>query len=430
MTAAARAEDGALSEILGGLDGSQSAELQIQRLLRIVRSHLDMDVAFVSEFLEGRRYFRHLDAARGDGPVVVGGSDPLDQSYCQRVTDGRLPELMQDACAVPEALTLPVTKSLPVGAHISVPIRLADGKLYGTLCCFSFTPDPTLNDRDLKMLRAFAAITADLIQTEIELRRTHTAAKARIEEILATRAINIVYQPIFRFRDDKLVAFEALARFPTGRTPDVWFKEAEAVNLGVELEHLAVARACERLHDLPNNAALGVNLSPDAVMSTGLDDIFAGLPLKRLILEITEHAMVSDYRALCARLAPWRAQGLRLAVDDAGAGHSSLRHVLDLKPDIIKLDKSLTENIAHDQPRRALATALTTFGRAIGSEIVAEGVETVSELRALEAIGVTKVQGFLLSKPLAPDSLGELMLRGAIERAFSSMCDSGGLKPA
>ncbi len=420
MAAQAFKEELSLKEALGGLESGLSAAAQIARILRVVRAHLDMDVGFVSEFTDGRRYFRQVDSASADAPIAVGGSDPLDDSYCQRIVDGRLPELMQDACEIPAALEMPVTKALPVGAHLSVPLRLADGRLYGTFCCFSFTPDHSLNERDLKILRAFAAITAELIQAELDLRQAHEEARAEIEAVLRTRRVAILYQPIYSLRSDRLTGFEALARFGGERTPDLWFNTAAAIGLGDELEHLAVARACEGLSALPPHTALGVNLSPGAVMSPALDALFADLPLDRIVLEITEHAVVEDYAALAARLAPWRAAGLRLAVDDAGAGHSSLRHVLDLRPDIIKLDKSLTENLAHDDARRALATALTTFGQAIGSEIVAEGVETIAELTALQAIGVTKVQGFLLSRPLDLAAARATALTGVIARAMAA----------
>jgi hypothetical protein len=103
-----------------------------------------MDVAFLSEFTDGQRVFRHVDSSLENLPVKVGGADPLEASYWQRVVDGRLPELIQDATAVPAAMELPVTRALPVGAHLSVPIKLKDGSVYGTFWCFSFTPTSPL----------------------------------------------------------------------------------------------------------------------------------------------------------------------------------------------------------------------------------------------------------------------------------------------
>lgn len=126
----------------------------------------------------------------------------------------------------------------------------------------------------------------------------------------------------------------------------------------------------------------------------------AEAPLDRLVIELTEHAAVESYDALRRALAPLRARGLRLAIDDVGAGHATFRHVLDLAPELIKLDMSLIRGIEGDSARRALAEALTLYGRRIGCEVVAEGVETEAELAALREIGVTRVQGFLTGRPV------------------------------
>jgi GAF domain-containing protein len=109
--------------------------------LRSVRVHLGMDVAFISEFDDGRRIFQYVDSAPSKQFIQAGCSNPLDESYCQRVIDGRIPNIIQDAAHVPAAAELPVTQALPVGAHISVPIILSDGRIYGTFCCFRVTPD-------------------------------------------------------------------------------------------------------------------------------------------------------------------------------------------------------------------------------------------------------------------------------------------------
>ncbi|HVZ01249.1 MAG TPA: EAL domain-containing protein [Dongiaceae bacterium] len=385
----------------GALPGERDqSETQLQKILAIVRKHLKMDAAFLSEFTGGRRYFRFVDA-EPDSVVKVGGSDPLEDSYCQRVVDGRLPELMQDAGQNAEALTLPVTRALPVGAHISVPIRLADGRLYGTLCCFSAEPDFSLNARDLDVLKAFGAIASELIGISIQQREKQEEKRRRIVDAVVNAGFEPYYQPIYRVQDDQLVGFEALTRFKGQpyRTPDVWFREAAEVGMAIDLEYAAIHAALRGLRDLPPQTTLAINLSPEAVMSPKLDELLALMPLGRLILEITEHAAVADYGALNAVLGRYRANGLKLAADDAGAGYSCFRHVLDMRPDVIKLDMSLTRDIDKDPARAALAGALTIFGRSIDAEIVAEGVETVAELDAMRAIGVTKVQGYLLGKP-------------------------------
>jgi EAL domain-containing protein (putative c-di-GMP-specific phosphodiesterase class I) len=135
--------------------------------------------------------------------------------------------------------------------------------------------------------------------------------------------------------------------------------------------------------------------------------------LHRLIVEITEHATVADYEKLHAALRPMREAGLRLAVDDAGAGYSSLRHILDMQPDFIKLDIGLTRNIDLDPARKALARALVGFAKDTGCRIIAEGVERQSELDALRSIGVTKVQGYLLGRPMTRTHALQLAADGA-----------------
>lgn len=143
-------------------DGASHVQSEvISRLLRRVRHAFRMDVVFVSEFKGGMRVFKHVDAA-GDavGIVKEEAADPLEESYCQRVVDGRLPQAIPDANDLAEARALPVTQALPVGAHLSVPIRLYNGEVYGTLCCFSRTPDPGLAQADAQALQAVADLIA------------------------------------------------------------------------------------------------------------------------------------------------------------------------------------------------------------------------------------------------------------------------------
>jgi EAL domain-containing protein (putative c-di-GMP-specific phosphodiesterase class I) len=119
-------------------------------------------------------------------------------------------------------------------------------------------------------------------------------------------------------------------------------------------------------------------------------------------VEITEQAQVEDYDELNVALGHLREVGVRIAVDDAGAGYASLRHILRLEPDVIKLDKSLVRNVHRDRPRRALATALISFAAEIGATIVAEGIESAEELDALRDLGVTFGQGYHLARPHRP----------------------------
>lgn len=387
-------------------DTRPSEEILLETL-QSVRRLLGMQVAFVSEFTGGRRVFRYVDAEPGSLELPVGASDPLGESYCQRVVDGRLPELIRDATKIPEALTLPVTKALPVGAHLSVPIVFSDGRVYGTFCCFSTRPDETLNDRDIRMMRLFADITRRLLERQVVAEAARDEMNARIRDVLAHDRFSIVYQPIFRLAQSEIVGYEALTRFSAEpvRTPDKWFNEAAEVGLQAELELGAIRKALKGLERLPEQAYLSLNVSPRTIIEGPLDATFDGFPLDRLVLEVTEHASVADYELLERVLDPLRSHGLRLAIDDAGAGYSCFRHILRLKPDVIKLDMSLIQKIDSDPSSRALAIALIWFANETGSKVVAEGVETEAELRTLQELKVNKAQGYLLGRPQPLDLL-------------------------
>lgn len=386
----------------GGYYSGKDASVSLQSILKAVRMHLGMDVGFISEFSDGRRVFRHVETAAGKECIQVGDSDPLEESYCYWITQGKLPQLIQDPRKDAFASSFAVTEALPVGAHLSVPILLRDGQLYGTFCCFSFEPDRSLNERDLATMEAFAQVASAQIQQVLDNGKAHQTKLARITEILSKRDLQMVFQPAVRLNTPRIEFVEALARFYSTpyQSPDRWFLTAAEVGLGVELELLAVSSALEALKTLPSNTAISINVSPGTVLSPGLISILNSAPLSRLILEITEHEAVPNYSRVSKALHAFRKQGLRVAVDDTGAGYSSFRHILKFKPDLIKLDLSLTRGIDKDPARRALAAALISFAREIGSELVAEGVETELELSVLKALGVNIVQGYLLSEPM------------------------------
>lgn len=400
-----------LSQLLNSSSDSRAplGEL-LPQMLRAIRSHLGMEVAFISEFVDGRRVFRYVDSELREHPVQPGAGDPLEQTYCARVVDGRLPEILRDARQHAEARTLPVTHALPVGAHLSVPLRLADGRLFGTFCCFSSRPDHSLNERDGAMLRVFSEVIAGHLERDLAEAQRRDEILARVRAVLDGDGMRSVYQPIFDLARGRVAGFEALTRFAAEprQGPDAWFAQAASVGLGTELELAAIARAVPALAALPDELYLTVNVSP-ALPLDALTAVLGDLPRRRIVLEITEHEIVKEYETLTRKLRPSRELGMRVAVDDAGAGYASFRHILLLEPAFIKLDMSLTRGVDADPARRALTTALVRFAGEIGAEIVAEGVETRGELDALAALGVTKVQGYFLGKPLPlADALGAL----------------------
>jgi EAL domain-containing protein (putative c-di-GMP-specific phosphodiesterase class I) len=377
-----------------------SVDAGIDKMLHAVREHLGMDVAFLAEFRATDRIFRHVDAET-TAPIKVGDTLSLDQGYCQRVIDGRLPQLIKNAAAHPEAAALPETSAVPIGSHLSVPIRLSDGRIYGTLCCFSFIPDTSLTERDLQIMRVSAELLADQIDQEV---RGSRLKAQRVDELIALMdrgEPSIVYQPIYDLETRRIAGVEALARFCATPqvTPDVWFTEAAALGIGPKLEACAIRSALAALTILPKDVYVAVNGSPGLVLSGETPELLRSVDIGRVVLELTEHASVTDYRELTDALAPLRALGLRIAIDDAGAGYASMRHILNIEPNLVKLDISLTRGIDRDRKRRALASALIAFARETDVEIIAEGVETSAELLALQALGVKRAQGYYLARP-------------------------------
>ncbi len=372
-------------------------------LLLCARKHFGMEVAFVSEFRNGRRVFRFVDAKEGVDLIKVNGSDPLEESYCQRIVDGRLPELIQDATDHPEALTLPATVALPVGAHLSVPIRFSSGRVYGTFCCFSRTPDMSLGNRDVEAMQFFAEIVGKILEERQKHDAVVQSTTDRLREMLNKRQYGTVFQPIVNILENKVVGLEALARFQSDpyRPPNEWLDDASEVGLLDELETALRWNALEHLPLLPPDIYLSLNVTPFAVLDLQFANSLSAYPLDRLVLEITEHSSVEDYEKIARNLEPLRQKGVRLAVDDAGAGYASFRHILKLKPDIIKLDRSLIQHIDSSGGHRILAIALVQFSLSVGSQVIAEGVETPEELSVLRELGVKLAQGYLLGRPQA-----------------------------
>jgi EAL domain-containing protein (putative c-di-GMP-specific phosphodiesterase class I) len=246
--------------------------------------------------------------------------------------------------------------------------------------------------QELRELYHRSRASADDMQAEGEKRQ-------RIARVLAGVGLRIVFQPISNLETGGVAGVEALARFADGRGPATWFAEAQSVNLEEDLDLVAARAALAHLDHLPPGAFLSVNVSPGTAVSDPFRELFESLPAERVILEITEHAQIEDYEALDEALRWVRRRGGRVAVDDAGAGFASLRHILSLAPDMIKLDISLTRNIDSDQARHALARALITFAEEIRAIMVAEGIETQAELEALQELGVAYGQGFHLARP-------------------------------
>lgn len=384
------------------LDGrTDSSRHAINSALTAIRQHLGMPIAYISEFVGNESVFRYVDAPGLEHLIKPGDSRDLSEVYCLHILEGRLPELIPDTSENPLAMAMPITQEVPIGAHLSIPIRLEDGTPYGMFCCLSPEPNKSLNDRDLETMRLFANLAAQQIDKDYEEQRILKEKRDRILETLDTSAFAIAYQPIVDLGQMQPSGYEALCRFSAEpyRSPDIWFDEAASVGLSVELELASIRQAVEQISQINPDQYISVNASPSTVISEQFASTFLKLPLHRILLEITEHAVIDDYESFTKVLRPLRHAGLRLAVDDAGAGHSSLRHIVQLNPDYVKVDMSLTRNVDSDLARRALIGALLFYTRETSAHVIAEGIETEAELNTLKLLGVRRGQGYLLGRP-------------------------------
>jgi len=382
----------------------------IDSALETVRRHLRMEVAYLSEFVGDEVVFRAVSAPGLEDLVKPGDTRSVDQVYCRHIIAGDLPRLIRDTADHSFAQTMPITTQLPIGSHVSVPIRRDDGSIYGMFCCLSPRPNPTLNDRDLEVMELFAELSSRQVNRSLLDRARRGTIEASTRDMIDEGLFRVVYQPIVNLATGETVGFESLCRFPGEpyRSPDIWFAEAAEVGLGEELEIAVAARALIALPLLPEPLYLSVNCAPETLASGAISRLLSGCDQSRVVVEITEHASVADYDAMLKELALLHDRGVRIAIDDAGAGYSGLQHILRLKPDIIKLDMALTRSIDTDYARRSLAEALSGFARETGAKLIAEGIETRGEADTLREIGVALGQGFLLGRP---DTLGAALGR-------------------
>lgn len=228
-------------------------------------------------------------------------------------------------------------------------------------------------------------------------------SRKRIGEMISRRMLVTAFQPIHDLASGRVIGAEALSRFvcEDGAGAEHWFKEAAAVGLTTELELAAIESALTAALALPSHLYVALNTSPAACLEPRLHEVLATgtIPLNRLVLELTERLEVEEYDPLTSALTPLRQSGLRIAVDDAGSGFASMRHILRVRPDIIKLDRSLIAGIDEDQGQRALGAAMVSFTRKIGASLVAEGIETEAELAIVTGLEMTAGQGYILGRP-------------------------------
>lgn len=233
----------------------------------------------------------------------------------------------------------------------------------------------------------------------------HRTLRARREQLLAGEHMAVRFQPIVELATEEVVGYEALTRFELepARPPDEWFAAASQLGFGTELELAAVRNVVIAAGDSARRTLdgrhLGINASPQTVCDARFADALAAVDRERLVVEVTEHATIADYEQFRSRFSELAGTGVTLAVDDAGSGYASLRHILQLEPRAIKLDLVLIRDIDRHRPKRVLAATLLEFAHQTGATVVAEGIETAAELGTLRDLGIRYGQGFLFGRP-------------------------------
>jgi diguanylate cyclase (GGDEF)-like protein len=224
--------------------------------------------------------------------------------------------------------------------------------------------------------------------------------RAQLLAVLDTPgAITPVFQPIFDLRSQEVVGYEALSRFPAevGYSPQEWFDLARKHGLAVELEAAAV-QAALAVPGRPDGVSLALNLSPEALLS-GRETLNLPDDLTAITIEVTENALVTEGPELELALQDLRARGARIAVDDAGVGYAGFAQLVRVRPDVVKLDRSLVESVNVRPTKAAVIKAFVGFAQDTGALICAEGIETAGELRVVRLLGSATGQGFLLGRP-------------------------------
>jgi EAL domain-containing protein (putative c-di-GMP-specific phosphodiesterase class I)/DNA-binding response OmpR family regulator len=259
--------------------------------------------------------------------------------------------------------------------------------------------DSVVVDQLLAAAVDYAAIAAMHLGPGLSHARSAHESREAVRRVLTDRAFWPVFQPIVRLGDGGIIGYEALTRFRDGVPPDRCLADAAEVGLAAEMELALLSTAIESSEGLSGDVWLSVNVSAEVLIEHNVDLVaLMAEATHPLVIELTEHTPIDDYevaRAALARLGPT----VRLSVDDAGAGFASLRHVVDLHPHFLKLDRSWVARINYDHARQALVAGLVGFAAQTGTDIIAEGIETSEEKDVLKQIGVVYGQGYLLGRP-------------------------------
>ncbi|MEE4155227.1 MAG: EAL domain-containing protein [Erythrobacter sp.] len=385
------------------LTAADSARGEIGDMIEALRAHLDMDVAFVSRQVGAtHRIFTHV-AARGVAPLRSGDTNANDNSLCWLVIQGKLPERVVDTSLYEVASCLPITNAINVRSHFSVPLRRRDGRVHGSLCCFSYRPRPDIDERDMQILRSVAAIVSDQIESRIEQEERGEEAAREVARLIAEDDLTIIHQPVFDLAEWQVIGHECLMRQKANpeRSPLELLDRARLASKSLELELHAAAKALETLDPACPDRFIAINVSSATLTSEALIELIPEGLASQLVIELNGLDPAIPHQTLKRAIQSLRARAY-VAVNSAEGGFSGLQSLVELAPDIVKIDRELLAGLANDPPRRALVKALVQFAEDTGVTLMAQRIETREDLQALRDLGVRFAQGYVLGRPARP----------------------------
>lgn len=391
------------------------------RAVELAHRHLRLDVAYIVELTDAGAVYRAVAGDSSAFHIALDCDAPVHTAFCRQLIAGRIPNVVSNASADGRTAELPLAHHARVEAFVGVPLRLSDGTPFGALCGLAHTPRPDLNERDAR----FMSLLGEAIVEDLDEHHERQRLRSDILRLIDSEDVRLAYQPIIDLQSDRCMGIEALARFPAPYSqPDWTLGASRRIGLSLELERLVIREAWKILPRLADGQFLALNVAPDALVELARRaNLRDDLPLSQLVVEVTEHSVVDCYGPLLQELTPLRARGLRIAVDDAGAGYASLRHVLELRPDFVKVDRSLIHGIARDHAQQVAVTAFLSLASDLHARVVAEGVERAEDLEVAVELGVHAAQGYLLGKP----STSEQVVSGWI--GTQPECPSDGSSP-
>ncbi|MCX6363375.1 MAG: EAL domain-containing protein [Actinobacteria bacterium] len=275
------------------------------------------------------------------------------------------------------------------------------------------------------LLEAIECATRGIQQERSEVQHR---LSAEFERVISESQITCVYQPIVTLSDFTVIGYELLARGPLQselHRPDALFEVARAENRVPELDRLCRMMAARSSATLPREYLRFINTEPIDLLSRSGGEIavqeFIDATPEELrsqtVMEITENAVIDDFPHMRYVVDRLRDKGFRIAIDDAGAGYAGLQTMVEIEPDFIKLDMSLTRHLERSLVKQKLIGTLRDFCEQAEIALVAEGIETTEQLDALLALGITYGQGFLFAHPGSPYPLRQTILPGGAPAA-------------